>query len=269
MRNTISKILFTYYHDKKNMPETMKKNWEDWKQSHPDFECILFDDEEAKHYLDTYFDEEIVHCFNILKPQSFKSDVFRYAYLYNRGGIYIDIKYKRINGFTFHPIIETNHDYFVKERLGIQNCLMISHPGHPVFLYTLNQIKEHCKRKTYGKQDQDPFVVCLSITGPVLLSHIYFTYFLGNEKYGDLFAKKDVSALEKKITKHNDPFLNHVYYNALCHKDLEWRDRDNHKIYWKNQLILQQYETYRTDLSYKNSETRHYSQMFDDKDIYE
>jgi hypothetical protein len=141
----------------------------------------------------------------------------------------------------------------------------MSHPGNPIFLYTLNQIKEHCRMKTYGKSE-DSFVSCLSITGPVLLSYIYFSYFLGEPKYMDIFTETSETVLKNGITL--DKREDH-YKNTICHTDLEWKDRENHKIYWKNKLILQQYDTYRSDLLYKNAETRHYSQMFDEKDIYE
>jgi mannosyltransferase OCH1-like enzyme len=266
MHDNIPKILFTYYHNKNEMAENMKKNWEDWKTAHPDFECLLFDSHDANKFLRTYFDEEINECFHILKPQSFKSDLFRYAYMYFRGGIYLDIKYKCIDGFTFHSLYKTQQDYFVKERLGIQTCLMISRPKNPIFLYTLNKIKENCRQRTYGNH-QDNFISCLSITGPVLLSYIYFTYFLGIPKYTEVFQETPLVILdENSMVKHEKETL---YYNRICHKDLEWKDRDNHKIFWKNKLILQQYETYRRDLLYKNKEPRHYSQMFDEKDIYE
>jgi len=135
----------------------------------------------------------------------------------------------------------------------------------------LNKIKEHCKERSYGNF-KDQFISCLSITGPVLLSHIYFTYFLGNEKYADVFTDKTpVATLGKNCMIKGDTQTQTktLYYNSICHKDLEWKDRDNHKIFYKNRLILQEYETYRSDLLYKNKETRHYSQMFEEKDIYE
>jgi hypothetical protein len=258
----IPKTLFTYYHSKEKMSPRMKRHWETWIHRHPDFTCLLFDEQDAVSFLSAHFDAEIGRLFALFKPQSFKSDVFRLCYMYLHGGIYMDIKYEAINGFTFHRLLDK--DRMVSERLGIQNCLFVSRPRNPVFLYALNLMKENGRRRTYGL-GRDSFIDCLSLTGPVLLSHIYFTYFLHKKKYEEEFS--DAGPLDKPILLEA---IDDAYpVEKTSHEELLWQDPLCHKIYWKDELILQQYDTYRDDLLFENKETRHYSAMFEDRDIYE
>ncbi len=53
---------------------------------------LIYNDNDCKRFLKTYFGSTYVSKFNSFTSSCFKADLFRYAWLYIHGGIYIDIK---------------------------------------------------------------------------------------------------------------------------------------------------------------------------------
>ena len=269
----IPKRLVTYYHSKETMPLAMKQTWLDMVDKHPDFTCVLMDESEAAVFLQTHFSPQISECFHTLKPQAYKSDVFRYAYMYWYGGIYVDIKYQLQNGFTFHRLLDNGSlDFFVSEPLGIQNCFFACRPRHPLFPLALLSIYESCRTRSYGKMNH--VFSCLTITGPILVSHLYMSvllrepYPLSNALDPALLSFPSVfPILLDKEKETSYPFS--LVHSKNAHTQLRWENPSCHCIYWNEVLILQQYKEYRKDLLHDNpKDTRHYSEMFRDRDIY-
>lgn len=119
----IPHILVSFIHTKCELPKRMQQNWDIIVKENPEFDCQLFDVEEARKFISDHFDSNVVTAFDTLKPYSYKSDLFRFCYLYINGGIYVDIKYKSANGFRFIQL--TEREYLTKEPLGSQTCLIV------------------------------------------------------------------------------------------------------------------------------------------------
>lgn len=260
------KIIFTFYHDKYKMAPKMMENWESIKKTHPEFDCKLFDIIDAIEFLQCNFKHEVLDAFMELKPYSYKSDLFRYAYIYLHGGIYIDIKYSLQNDFRFHSFIDDNTNYYVREPFGIQTCLLISNPFNNIFLYCINKIVQHVKKQWYG-------INALGITGPLLISYIYFHYFVENyennlhTEYYKTFEEEPLYILNRNICIHDKNIINNK--NTNNHHDMIWKVENNYQqIFFKDKLILQEYSEYRNDLQYNNNTQKHYMEQYKKNDIY-
>ena len=162
--------IFQTWHTK-NLPPLMSKNVELIKSSNPAFNYQLFDDEDCYNFIKENFDENTLNTFSRLIPGAYKADFWRYCILYKLGGIYLDIKFKPVNGFKFINLSENEHWVLDSDKVGIYNALMVCKPGNPILLKAINQIIENVNNNYYGHH-------CLCPTGPLLLS----TYFTENEK---------------------------------------------------------------------------------------
>ena len=162
-KNKIPLNLFSFIHCKKTIPENMQNNWNNIVNLNPEFNCKLFDINDAHNFIEKNFDKDILYSFEKLKPYSYKSDLFRFCYLYINGGIYVDIKYTPVNSFKFIELI--NNEYLVKEPLGVQTCLIVLKHRSKLMLECISDIVSFTKINFYS---HTPL-----FTGPYLLSELY------------------------------------------------------------------------------------------------
>jgi mannosyltransferase OCH1-like enzyme len=201
------------------MPEKMQSNWDEIVKEHADFECALFDGDEARAFISENYNSDVVLAFDTLKPYSYKSDLFRFCYLCINGGIYIDIKYKLVDQFRFSELIDA--EYLTHEPLGVQTCLMVLLEKSQLMSECIDEIVQFALEK---KRAKTPL-----FTGPALLSKMHL-----------------------KLCK-----------NRPMNADLVWSVENNLQIIRKNgNVILQQYDEYRKDLTVIDNPQPHYTKMF-------
>jgi len=163
--------IYTAWHTKELLPK-MKKNYERLIRDNPEFEVKLFDNNDCINFIKNNFSDEILNAYNSLIPQSYKSDLWRYCVMYLNGGIYIDIKFKCVNGFKL--IALTEKEYWTSDHLFNNTCtgLLILQPKNEIMLKCINKIVENVKNNFYGEGSLHP-------TGPQLLGE----YFTSKEKH--------------------------------------------------------------------------------------
>ena len=166
--------LYTCWHSK-DLPPLMQQNYLELVINNPEFKHFLYDENECREFIKDNFDENVLNAYNSLIPCSYKSDLWRFCVLYINGGIYLDIKYKCVNGFKF--IALTEKEYFVRDRP--ENCvytaLIVTMPKNQIMLDCINKIVENVKNKYYGISSLHP-------TGPGVL--------------GLYFSKEDINKLQ-------------------------------------------------------------------------
>jgi mannosyltransferase OCH1-like enzyme len=152
----------------KELPPIMNNCINEIKFLNPEFEHYLFDDNECKEFIKNNFPESVLYAYNKLIPQAFKSDLWRYCVLYINGGIYLDVKFRCVNGFKLISL--TEKEYFVKDldKFGIYNALICCLPGNKILFNAINNIVYNVKHKFYGYRD-------LCVTGPHLLAKFFTT----------------------------------------------------------------------------------------------
>lgn len=150
----------------KDLPPKMKERVELLKSQNPKFEHHLFDDNDCRNFIRTYFRPDVLDAYDKLIPGAYKADLWRCCVLFINGGIYVDIKLACSNQFKLIELTEKEH--FVKDRplpLSIYNALMVCKARNSFLYKCIREIVNNVNNKYYGFSPLD-------ITGPVLLGNI-------------------------------------------------------------------------------------------------
>lgn len=140
----IPKTIIQTYHNKSNIPDKVYKNIQKYA---PEYEHIVYDDKECIDFL-TKFEESFKHLkkggvnvvdrFNSFRKGAHKADLFRYCYLYQHGGIYMDIKTVLIKPVS--EIFTENSLYTVIDlNKNIYQGVICVFPKHPLIGTLVNQ----------------------------------------------------------------------------------------------------------------------------------
>ena len=141
-----------------------------WTLLNPTFQYKFFDDSECRAFLKEYFHKTVLKAFNSLQAGAFKADLFRYCYLYEKGGVYSDID--NLCLVPLNDIISKNDSFVtVKDRpvATIFNAFMACHPRNPVLKDTINQIVYNVTHRIYFDSGNS-LIDALSYTGPRCLA---------------------------------------------------------------------------------------------------
>jgi mannosyltransferase OCH1-like enzyme len=212
----------------KDLPDNMKKCVDKLKRDNPEFTHHLYDDNDCYQFILTHFGDRVASAYDQLIPGAYKADLWRYCILYQRGGIYLDIKYYTINDFKLIDAVDK--EYFVydstafyyeneddiadanrKRTDGVYNAFIVVFPGNTKLKNAIENIVENVKRKFYGNSPLAP-------TGPLLLSK----EFSKNEMVNLPFVYNNQ---EQTIKRNGKPVL--AMYN-------EYYSNDNKDNYYLN-----------------------------------
>lgn len=225
--------LYTYWHDE-NLPDFLKTNYDLLAKQHPLFNNELYNENTAEEFIKNNFHEDVLIAFKKLIPCAYKSDLFRLCILYKNGGIYLDIKYKCINGFNF--IVLTENEYFVKDRQElnvdnplIYNGLIISKPGNQILINCINHIVNNVKANYYGKHPLDP-------TGPGLLGKFFSTETVSNMELSFNCINLDEST-EKCYISLNNKNIILTYCDNYRTEQIKFQKKPRYDILWIQKQI--------------------------------
>jgi len=212
----------------KDLPEKMRKNIEYNKYFNPKFTFHLYDDNECRQFIKDNFENDVLSAFDKLIPGAYKADLWRYCILYKNGGIYMDIKFRCVNGFKFISLTEKEHfptDVVISEypnevNKAVYNGFMVSLPGNKILLKTINKAVENIKNSFYGNSPLDP-------TGPVMFGQ-FFDYetkkksvtkrYVGNQGNGISIA--GIIILDEYPEYRNEQKIVSTHYNE------QWRNKN-------------------------------------------
>jgi mannosyltransferase OCH1-like enzyme len=218
--------VYTCWHDK-NFSIKMKENLKLLEIENPEFEICVYDNDECKEFILKHFGKLYVDAYEALIPHSYKSDFWRFCVLFINGGIYMDIKFKCVNGFKLIMLTEKEHfpqDVEIPEFYGVhykggRSTGMISaKPGNAIFLNAVNKILDNIKENYFGTCPLDP-------TGPGLLG----TFFSQEEKNNTIVKR----ALNDQ---YNGYAINNIFILA-AYKGY-WNEQKKHyNKYWVERNI--------------------------------
>jgi hypothetical protein len=83
----IPKNIYACYKTK-NVPNYVR---DDWINLNPDYNFILYDDDDCRSFLKENFGQDHVNLFNFLRDGAIKADFWRICILYMYGGVYVDV----------------------------------------------------------------------------------------------------------------------------------------------------------------------------------
>jgi len=215
--------LYTCWHTK-DLPPLMKANYDFLVESNPKITFHLYDDNDCIEFIKNNFEQDVLYAYKSLIPSSYKSDLWRYCVLYINGGIYMDIKYRCVNGFKFLDL--TDKEYFVRDYNinDTYTALIVTLPGNEILHKCIRQIVENVKNKYYGNG-------CLDPTGPGLLDK----YFTREEKNSMEMYHSLIESINKYYIVKDDRIILRIYdgyrdeqskFQKLKHYSQLWNDRN-------------------------------------------
>tara|TARA_Y100000389_G_C17465466_1_gene525100 strand:+ start:969 stop:2732 length:1764 start_codon:yes stop_codon:yes gene_type:complete len=243
--NTIPKVLYkTGSVEFENLHKCVLENFKKTEELNPDIKIEYYDDSNCIQFIETYFEQIVVHSFNALIPGAYKADLFRYCVLYEKGGIYSDLT-QNFN-VSLNEIINFDNDSLVLVediRLneytysGIQINFMAARPKLPIFKTAIWNICKNIRDNIYGK-------TCLEPTGPYLFRKCL--------NYSNIKPRIELVQIVRDeipivVFKTSEEL---VYYNKL----------QNHNEYLYNP------QTLKND---KTTHTVHYSDLWNERNIYD
>jgi mannosyltransferase OCH1-like enzyme len=218
--------IYQVWHDKTELPKSVKESIEKLKEQNPEFTHQLFDEKECREFIETHYSRRILDAYDSIVPHAIKADLWRYCYMYKNGGIYLDIKYYGINGFKL--ILLTDKEYFCKDIVrslgGIYNAILICKPKNKIMLKCIQQTVKNVEKKYYGPSPLCP-------TGPLMMKN-FFT-----EK-----QKKDFELTHEYINDTNR-FIDLHHHRVLKYhenyRNEKAQQTDHYTLYWKNKTMYQ------------------------------
>jgi len=132
-----------------------------------DYEYFYFDARSRREFIEDNFEVNVLYAYDKLVPGAFKADLFRYCFLYIRGGVYIDSGMVSIR--PLRTLIDSDDELIVPEDDGRErmcNGFICSVPGHIVFEQAIERIVANVECEYYGSS-------ALDVTGPNLMGSIF------------------------------------------------------------------------------------------------
>jgi mannosyltransferase OCH1-like enzyme len=239
VRNGVPLVIYESWKSHE-VPKGMRDNILRLLEMNPEFDYYLYSDEECAAFIADNFDKDVLEAFHTLKPGAYKSDLWRYCILYKLGGVYLDIKY--YSTVPLIGVIDETPTVFVKDTIAWRVTYDLFGPEciYNGFMISppKNELFKLCideivESCKYRLYRKNN----IDITGPCMLGRIM------DKTYSPDFIKKS-------------PF----HYNNIYDT-----------IYYRGNVILRQYETYREEQgrTFKQDNNRHYAVLYADRDVYQ
>ena len=154
-------------------------------ETNPEYDYVFFDQITRREFIKKHFTNNVLLAYDYLVPGAYQADLFRYCYLYIRGGCYLDLKmicrkplrdiiavddhyllcldYEKTN--SFEPDVGTSY----------LNSLIMTVPRNELFLDMINACVDNILNKqaeflNYARTGQTHHI--LDLTGPTLFYKI-------------------------------------------------------------------------------------------------
>ena len=86
----ISKTIYQTW-STQQLPNKLEKLHDKMRKKNPNFEHVIYTDEQMNDYMNSNVDKEIKNIYWKMNHIVAKADIWRYSILYNKGGVYLDI----------------------------------------------------------------------------------------------------------------------------------------------------------------------------------
>ncbi|AZA84186.1 glycosyl transferase [Chryseobacterium lactis] len=213
----IPKQIFQTFKTKK-LPLLTKFHIWNIKRKNPEYSYYFYDDAAIEQFITEKFPSKYINCYNRLTIGAAKADFFRYAILYKKGGVYLDIDSSITK--PLKQLIKEEDEAVISverhENLYVQWGLIFS-KGHPFLKKTLELMIDNIENHRYPNDIH-------ATTGPTVFTkginqalkenpHIPYTLFDGIEfrgylqfkyKLGKFFLYKNKSQHWKRLQTTQD-----------------------------------------------------------------
>lgn len=139
----IPKQIFQTFKNR-NLPWLTQFHIWNLKRKNPDYQYFFYDDKAIDNFLSQNFDQKTVNAYKKLTIGAAKADFFRYAILYKKGGVYLDID--SLISTKLDDFILPNDEAIISfESHGTHYCqwALFFNAGHPFLKHVLDDIIEN------------------------------------------------------------------------------------------------------------------------------
>jgi mannosyltransferase OCH1-like enzyme len=173
------------------MSEFYRKNYNSWKDKHPDWEIRLYDDDDLEKFFKEHYKDIYKNIIQTYDKIIYKIDIFKILILNTLGGIYTDMDVECLKSFDellndkqgLHKKVifgygpyEHNAGQYSNLKL-VECAIMISEPNHEFWnKYVIPSL--HTKNKCNGNP--------VSCTGPVFITKCVEDYITNNKGTNEL-----------------------------------------------------------------------------------
>jgi hypothetical protein len=226
------------------IPNDMRKNFQSLIDMNPEYDHHYFSDRRIRDFIQQHFDNKTLAAFDAVLPGAYKSDLFRYCFLYIKGGIYLDADF--IVTQPFFTWISPSAEFISAEDCGtnaIHNGFLAAAPGNPVLRRAIDMAVDRISKRQYGTG-------FLWITGPELLRDAW-----------------------REIFPQNDPAPNKTYshlgieYQMLtfdCHSLCDNEIRSSQGV----PVLRSPYPTYKAEMKWYGKKNFHYAVLWKQRTVY-
>jgi len=144
-KNKIENNIFQTHKDKSIIKMGIDESYKKLRKQNPEFNYYFFSDEDMDDYMNNIPDKELSEAYKRVKHRVAKSDIWRIAILYEKGGVYVDMD--SVPTIPLSKLIKPD-DEFIK---GVEwtvpdgpdpQHIIFSRSGHPVLERTIHHIKQ-------------------------------------------------------------------------------------------------------------------------------
>jgi len=176
------------------IPKRMMQTWEHkqlnpqfqeivdtWKKHNPHYEFALLDSTEREQFIQKHFEKDVVYAYQQIIPGAYKSDLFRYCYLWVEGGVYADIDTLCMGKLDDFLVPEVDFvvpiDLNSSPHEGTHNLscgFFASVPRHPILMWAIQKIVHNVKHNIVPSSKLD-------FSGPGILGRAVNEFLNRNE----------------------------------------------------------------------------------------
>jgi mannosyltransferase OCH1-like enzyme len=160
--------------DQETIPADVQDCMTSWRGI-PNFDHVIFDDIRAREFIRVECEARHLEAYDLCNHPAMKSDLFRLAYLYRQGGVYIDAD-DTYEGSNINPLFDEDGLFRLRSvsfKTAASDPPAVIYNNNPIFCVANDEIlRKALERATMimlslGKRD---FYNMLVITGPLNLS---------------------------------------------------------------------------------------------------
>jgi mannosyltransferase OCH1-like enzyme len=188
----------------------------------PSYTYYYFNGSSRRQFIQTHMDESILEAYDKIVSKTYKSDFFRYIFLYVIGGCYFDHKFLLKESIS--KFLPSTNSYMLCQDLkydALQNGILFSEPNQPFLYHCIQKIVRNVHTRYYGSNALCP-------TGPKLLfqcakSHSVHLEFTKGSSVKNYKEETIVYRPSKKIIGYR--YYNQYYQKRKCESYSELYDK--------------------------------------------
>lgn len=172
-------------------PQTIS-NTDSWRNLNPSYEYTLYDDNDADEFMRKNMAVDVYEAYALMPKPVLKADMFRYAVLLIRGGVYSDLDTRCLRsvdswtqdypgvglivGIEADPGDRPDWALWYARHLQLVQWTIAGAPGHPVLKRVVERIAEDSEmRRKEGKEKNEAYDV-MNWTGPGIWTDVVWEY---------------------------------------------------------------------------------------------